>query len=289
MKKLSAIFLVLAIFVLAAQAGAQTSMSTNTNVSVIGDKSYSESPNAYVAPSQFNIPPPTSQFLNTVTGENIWDISEMVNFKRVFTRFEFLNMLGFDPCADSTRKLKGARSKGRPFTGRMLKPEEQKLTDSVLVVFSMPVQGTASLLGSVDAVAKTAKVDSNETFAQMGIHALNMGADVLYIKSNGFYQRLVAEYLGLMLVGSGTGVSPSSGGHGGGGIGYSCSKMGIESYPVSTGYAFKSLPGVELQFVSRQVAPQQDPEQALKESDEERKELLKANGGRKAKAAAARK
>jgi hypothetical protein len=298
MRKIFAMF-VIALFAIAAPAAAQTNVNNTTTTTVggdtttvggttltiTGDRVNNEAPNAFVNPLQYGVSAPPSQFLNTLTGENIWDIREMALFKRTFSRYEFLNMLGFDPCADSTRSLKGARSKGRPFTGKMLKPEEQKLSDSVLVVFSMPQEGTAIMLGAVDSIGKTDKVDSNENFAQMGIHALNMGADVLYVKANGAYQRLVAKQLGVMIGGSGTSVSPTAAGMGGGGVGFSRSSLGIESYPVATGYGLRSIHGVPLITSAEVEARNREAESALKAADEERREMLEKNGGRKAKAA----
>lgn len=168
-------------------------------------------------------------FVNLPDGKNIRTLEQLLRIKPIWTRSELCAL------ADGSKiKL----TKGEALDGKIKGKKEKKDTDTIMCLFGIPTNTKDMELKAALFTAGKVKMNSFQNFAVMALKALDMGANVLSIETEGASHELYSKAAGFMIGGSASEIRSDSAVIGTGGIGYSVGSAGYRSRPYHQGYAF---------------------------------------------------
>ncbi len=200
--------------------------SQSSNITNEGNTFNSDS-RGFMNSPMVNFPQVPNLFVNLPDGKNIRTLAQLLRIKPVWTRAELCAL------ADGTSlKL----TDGEALDGVI--NEDPKASDTITCLFGIPNNTNDMELKAALFTAGKLKMNSFQNFAVMGLKALNLGANVLSIETEGASHELYAKAAGVMIGGGVSEIRSDSAVIGTGGIGYSVGSAGYRSRPYHQGYAF---------------------------------------------------
>lgn len=238
MKKWYISFLVIALvmFTTSISAMAFQPGGVNTNAHQTQSNSVTNYGNTFNSDSRgflnapiISFPQMPNLFVNLPDGKNIRTLEQLLRIKPVWTRAELCAL------ADGAKvKL----TDGEALDGVVKSKEEKTDDDSITCLFGIPNNTKDMKLKAALFTAGKLKMNSFQNFAVMALKALDMGANVLSIETEGASHELYSKAAGFMIGGSVSEIRSDSAVIGTGGIGYSVGSAGYRSRPYHQGYAF---------------------------------------------------
>ena len=172
-----------------------------------------------------NYPQTPNLFVNLPDGKNIRSLNQLIKIKSLWTREELVAL-------QDGAKLKMVDGNAL-FT-------DDAAPEAIRVYFGIPGSTNGMQLKAALFTGCKIKTNSFQSFAIMAIHALDIGANVLCIETEGASHELYSKAAGFMIGGSASHIGSDSATIGTGGIGISCGSAGYRSKPYHHGFAFES-------------------------------------------------
>jgi hypothetical protein len=232
---------------------------------------YNSSSTSYPNGIGISFPGLPNLFFSTPDAANIRNLYSLFTVKSVWTRQELVNALeGYD---SGSVDLSGA-----PLNGQWVKKKDKDPNAEIRIILGPP---SAENLKDVSLVipleAKgTKKAQSVKVFLLMALRALDAGANVLEIDAQGVEKELFAWALSVMVGGSASTIKPDVASLGGGGVGASYGKAGLDNLPFSQGSGLKLNETLKLTIKTLQSQLQVDLAQKI--ADVKAEEAAKIQG-----------